>query len=262
MTPILHIPLVRLFSAVILASPAAAARHPRHVAQHDADDESADCLRLATRDAVLAGALLSGLMGGEGREFASVRLSGARTFPDDALWDLVGGPPSFPLSRQKAIALLSRLAQTGLFSAVEPRSHAQEAGVELEIALTEHPLVRSVQVHGLSEFRTEDVVEKLLEVPSNREIERRLREIRDARARECPAPLPPRAWLARVEDGEVRGGVLWQGLQTSLGRVARYLRTRGYPLARLEGELTPAGEILIEVDEGHVGSVEVRGLGG
>ena len=122
--------------------------------------------------------------------------------------------------------------------------------------------MRSVQVHGLSEFRTEDVVEKLLEVPSNREIERRLREIRDARARECPAPLPPRAWLARVEDGEVRGGVLWQGLQTSLGRVARYLRTRGYPLARLEGELTPAGEILIEVDEGHVGSVEVRGLGG
>ncbi len=261
MTPALRMPLLLLFFALMLASPAAFGRRSRHVAAQKPDD-SGECLRLASRDEVLAGALLSGSLGAEGKEFGSVRLSGERSFPDDALWDLIGGPPSVPLSREKAISLLARLAQTGLFAAVEPRSRTLpgEEKAELEIALTEHPTVRSVQVRGLSEFRTEDLLERLLEVPSSREIERRLREMRDARARECPAPLPPRAWLARAEDGEVHGGVLWQGLQAALGRVTRYLRTRGYPLARLEGELTPAGEILIEVDEGHVGAVEVRGL--
>ena len=261
MTSILHLPLLCMFSALMLASPAAAARHPRHVATQEPDD-TADCLRLGSRDAVLAGVLLTGSLGADSQEFGAVRLSGARSFPDDALWDLIGGPPSIPLTRQKATALLARLAQTGLFSAVEPRSHTLpgQEEAELEIALSEHPQIRSVQVRGLSEFRTEDVLDQLLEVPSNREIERRLEELRGARARECPAPLPPRAWLARVEDGEVHGGVLWQGLRAGLGRVMRFLMTRGYPLARLEGELTAAGEILIEVDEGHVGGVEVRGL--
>ena len=261
MTSTLQLPLLCMFSALMLASPAAATRHPRHVARQEPDD-AADCLRLASRDAVLAGALLTGSLGADSQEFGALRLSGARSFPDDALWNLIGGPPSIPLTRQKATALLARLAQTGLFSAVEPRSHPRpgQEKPELEIVLSEHPQIRSVQVRGLSEFRTEDVLDQLLEVPSNREIDRRLKELRGARARECPAPLPPRAWLARVEDGEVHGGVLWQGLQAGLGRVMRFLMTRGYPLARLTGELTAAGEILIEVDEGHVGGVEVRGL--
>src|SRR5205814_10384112 len=61
-------------------------------------------------------------------------------------------------------------------------------------------------------------------------------------------------------DGEVRSGVLWQGPRAALGRVMRYLRTRGYPLAHLEGELTTVGDLRIDVDEGRVGAVEVRGL--
>jgi len=263
MTSALRMSLGPLFSALMLASPAAAGRHPRTVAVQTPDDR-AECLRLASRDEVLAGALLSGSLGppAKDRKLGSVRLSGARSFSADALWDVVGGPPSLPLSTEEAIALVARLAQTGLFSAVEPRVRTVPGKemAELDIALTENPQIRSVQVRGLSEFRTEDVLDRLLEVPAGREIERQRREVRDARTRECPAPLPPREWLARVEDGEVRGGVLWQGLRTALGRVMRYLRTRGYPLARLHGELTPAGELLVDVDEGRVGGVEVRGV--
>ncbi len=261
----LRVPLGPLFSALILASPAAAARHPRHVAAQRSGD-AGDCLRLASRDEVLAGALLSGALGSasKDRELRPVRLSGAHSIPDGALWELVGGPPSLPLSKEEAIALVTRLAQTGLFSAVEPRINALPGAEtkELEIALTEHPTVRSVQLRGLSEFRNDDVLDRLLEVPDNRQVERSRREIRDARTHECPAPVPPRAWLARVDDGEVSGGVLWRGLRESLSRVMRFLRTRGYPLARLDGQLTPAGELVIDIDEGRVGGLEVRGLDG
>jgi len=263
MTSTLRTPLAPLFSALMFASPAAAGRHPRIIAAQKPDDPG-ECLRLASRDEVLAGALLSGSLGppGENRELGSVRLSGAVSFPDDDLWDLVGGRLSLPLSREEAIALIARLAQTGLFSGVEPRVRTLpgEEIAELDIALTENPMVRSVQVRRLSEFRTEDVLERLLEVPAASDIDRRRREVRAARTGECPAPLPPRAWLARVDDGEVRGGVLWQGLRAALGRVMRLLKTRGYPLARLEGELTPAGELLVDVDEGRLGRIEVRGL--
>src|SRR5438128_4062017 len=262
MTSALRTYLVPLFSALMFASPAAAGRHPRNVAAQRPND-SGECLRLASRDEVLAGALRSGLFGpgSKDRELGSVRLSGADSFSDDILWDLVGGPPSLPLSWEEAIALVARLAQTGLFSAVEPRIRTLPGEVAaLDIALTENPQIRSVQVRGLSEFRTEDILDRLLEVPSISEIETRRREVRDARTRECPAPLPPRVWLARVEDGEVRSGVLWQGLRPSLGRVLRYLRTRGYPLARLEGELTASGKLLVDVDEGRVRGIEARGV--
>ena len=262
MTSALRI-LIPLFIALMLTSPAAAARHLRHEAAQKPDD-AGECLRLASRDEVLAGALRSGLLGRASgdRELDSVRLSGPASLPDDDLWDLVGGSPSLPLSREEAIALAARLAQTGLFSAVEPRIHSLpgEEMAELDIALTANPEVRSVQVRGLSEFRTEDLLDRLLEAPASREIEKRRRDVRRARAGECPAPLPPREWLARIEDGEVRGGVLWQGMRAALGRVMRYLRTRGYPLARIEGELTPAGDLLIDVDEGRISGVEVRGV--
>ncbi len=250
--------LVLLFFGLMLASPAAAGGHSRKVAERP--DDTAECLRLASRDEVLAGALRWGSPWD--RAIGPVRFSGTCSFSDDALWELVGGKPSRPLSREEAIALIARLAQTGLFSAVEPRIRTLpgEEMAELDIALTENPVVRSVRVRGLSEFRTEDVLDGLLEAPAGREIETRRREVRDAGPRECPAPLPPRVWLARVDDGEVRPGVLWQGLRAALGRVMRNLRTRGYPLARLEGELSPAGELLVDVDEGHVGGVQVRGV--
>src|SRR2546421_4383237 len=101
MTSGLRMHLVPLFSALMFASPAAMGRHPRNVAAQKPDD-SGECLRLASRDEVLADSFRSGLVGParRDREFDSVRLSGATSFPEDALWDLVGGTPSFPLSRE------------------------------------------------------------------------------------------------------------------------------------------------------------------
>jgi len=263
MTSALRIPLWVLFSSLILASPAAARRHSRSAAAPK-PEESGECLRLASRDEVLASALRTLLLGPahKERDIGSLRVTGAVSFPEGGLWDLVGGPPAVPISREEAISLIARFAQTGLFSAVEPRIRPLPGDemAELEIALTENPQVRSVQVRGLSEFRTEDILDRLLDAPADRAAERRRREVREAKPRECPAPLPLRAWVARVDGGEVKSGVLWQGVRDSLGRVMRYLRTRGYPLARLEGELTPDGQLRVEVDEGRVRGIEVRGV--
>ena len=255
MTPALRTLFAPLFSALLLASPAAAG--PRRAARMAPDGRS--CLDLVPPGVLRAESLSSTPAD---REFGSVRLSGAGAVAADALWDLVGGLPSFPLSKAEAGALVSRLARSGLFAAVEPRIRTipGEERAGLDIALSENPQVRSVQILGLSEFRTEDVVDRLLDIPTVREIEASRRELRDAWNDECPAPLPPRAWLARIEDGEIRGGVLWHGLRGALGRVLDYLRMRGYPLAHLQGELTPAGDLSIDLDEGRVGDVEVRGI--
>src|SRR5262249_43911657 len=162
--------LLPLFSALMLASPAAAGRHPRKLAARTLDDPG-ECLRIASRDEVLERALRSGPLGpaSKERELGSVRFAGAIPVTEDALWEILGGPPPLPISREEAIALLARLAQSGLFSAIEPQVRALpgEERAELVISLTENPRVRSVRVRGLSEFRTEDVLDRLLEVPTN-----------------------------------------------------------------------------------------------
>ena len=226
-----------LLALLLLASPATAGRR-------DADDR---CLRLAAPgEAKLPGKIFA------------VQLAGAATLSDDLLWELVGGEPELPLSRDQAIALVARFAQSGLFSSVEPRTG--QASDELELVFTEQPQVFSVELRGLSEFRSEDVLDRLLDAPTASEVKRRSSELQDARASDCPAPLPPREWLAHVEEGQVRGGILWQGLRPALQRVLRYLRSRGYPLARLQGKLTPEGVLQLDLDEGHLGRVEVRGV--
>ena len=242
--------LIPIFLALALASPAAGAHEKRR------SDDPEECIRRATRDDVLIG---SGGLESAGRAIASVRIWG-HSIADDALWDLIGGPPDLPLSPEQGIALVSRLAQTGLFATVEPKLTVGEETSQLEIALTENPRIASVQIRGLSEFRTEDVLMRLFEVPDRRTVERRWQEVHVARPRECPAPIPPRLWLARVDDGQVRPGIAWRGFKLSLERVLRYLRSRGYPLARVEGELTAAGDLLMVVDEGRLGAVSVRGV--
>jgi hypothetical protein len=254
MTTALRLTLTTFFFALVLASPAAA-RHRRSPAPQLLP-EGSECQRLATPEGTHPLDL------GAAARFDAVRLSGAPSFTEDELWELAGGAPSLPLSKDEAVALVARLVQSGLFSAVEPRvrqAPGQEPA-ELEIALTEHLRVNAVRLHGLSEFRTEDVLADLLQAPEASEVERRSREVRGAKARECPAPLPPRAWLARLEAGEVRGGILWQGLRPALERVLRDLRNRGYALARLQGELTPGGDLIVDLDEGHLGRIEVRGV--
>ena len=236
--------------SLVLASPAAA------VSRTPVDPEDEECGRLASRDE-----RVTGMPDFDGVRNVAVRLTGIESLAEPEVWALVGGRPPGPVSRREAAALVARLALSGLFSAVTPRLVVGADGTpELEIELKENPRLTSVHVRGLSEFRSEDIVEQLIEVPTEREVKRRQEDLQQARARECPAPLPPRSWLARTKDGGVRPGILWQGLHAALTRVTRYLRTRGYPLARIEGELTPAGDLAIEIDEGRIGDVEVRGV--
>src|SRR3989442_6258825 len=137
MTSALRMSLGPLFSALMLASPAAAGRHPRNVAAQTPDDR-AECLRLASRDEVLAGALLSGSLGppGKGRELGSGRLSGTDSFSENALWDLVGVPPSLPLSWEEAILLVLRPAHAATVSPVQPRVRQQSCVVIAEVDLS------------------------------------------------------------------------------------------------------------------------------
>jgi hypothetical protein len=252
--------LVRLVCAFILASPAAAARPPRRLTSEAPRDRN-ECLQVASRDEAAAAVLRSKAFRGL-KEIASVRLLGLRAVSEDSLWQLAGGRPHNPLAPEEVVALLARLARTELFSAIAPAvTPGDDDGVgSLEVELVEHPSIRSVQVRGLSEFRTEDIVDRLLESPSRGEVERSRREVREALPRECPAPLPPLEWLARSVDGEMQPGILREGIRAALERVTRHLRNRGYPLARLDGSLGSSGVLHLDVDEGRVARVEVRGL--
>jgi hypothetical protein len=246
MTSALRIILVPFFLALFLASPAVADRH--HAKRAEKPDDLSDCSRLAG-DA--AAALDPGMAA-----VHAVRLTGAVTLSEDQLWELVGGQPTPPLSRKEAIALVARFVQSGLFVSVAPRLD----GETLTLSLTEHPQVSFVQVRGLQEFRADDIVSQLLDVPTKWEGESRKRDLLEARARECPAPLPPSSWLARVEENQVRGGILWKGAPAALLRVRKDLKVKGYPLAKIEGEVTAAGEFLVDFDEGRIGRIEVRGV--
>jgi hypothetical protein len=255
MTPALRLVLVTVLFSLLLASPAAARSHRREHAARMSDD-AAQCLDAASRDEIFAQSMRGGTLSPDSDvgPITSATLSGS-SLSDDELWNLVGGGPSLPLSRREAVALIGRLALSGLFAQVAPQVGP---GGELQIALADNPRVSSVRVTGLSEFRTEDVVDALLPPsapPSGNQV-----MMREARSRDCPAPVPPAAWLARVEENELRPGILWHGLRASLERTLRYLRSRGYPLARIEGELTAAGDLLVNVDEGRIGNIEVRGV--
>ena len=124
--------LIPLFLALVLSSPAAGAR--------GVIDDPDECLRLAERDDVLANSLPR-----DGRKIASIRLTGA-SIADDALWDLAGGPPAPPLSIDEAAALVSRLAQTGLFASVDPHVKAlpDDEVAELTVSLTENAKITAV----------------------------------------------------------------------------------------------------------------------
>src|SRR4051812_34109391 len=229
-------------AVLLLASPAAARRPTK------GGEEQTECMRIVSRDQALAETLRSEAF----RDFSepvAIRISGLQSVPEDAVWQLVGGRPRAPLSRAEAVALLARFESTGLFSGV---ALSLEDGPTLDVELTENPRLRAVRLRGLSEFRSEDVLDRLLETPSSWEVEGSRRDTRAAEPAECPAALPPRDLLARAEDGDVSAGILWKGLRGALDRVTRYLRGRGYPLARLEGSLSASGVLHLDVDEGRL----------
>jgi hypothetical protein len=201
--------------------------------------------------------------------FAGLRLSGLSTLKESDLLAALGAPGG-GLSLEQAQATAIRLWSTGAFAGLTP---SLTAGGVLVLTLEEHPVVRTVRLRGLEESQPEDLLTRLLEAPwesASTTTERKHRSRRSALRDDdddddrapgpCDALALPRALFARFERDQVRGGVIHRGLVAALERTARTLFDDGYLLARVEARLDPKGELVVEVDEGRVESLEVRGL--
>lgn len=217
----------------------------------------------------------------------SMELHGLQRLTDAQVRALIGAPVSGlpeqspatgatePLTPQRAQTFLRRLARTGLFARVEPRLRASEQGASvLEVHLEENPTVTSVELEGLQDLQARELLEELFRLPhrfpseDGDEDEDIIAMLRlDSRrgtlsvVRPCPPPRPPREWLARLERGDFRSGILLGGVAPALERTLRDLRDDGYLLASLSATLSPDGRLVVTVDEGRLESVEVQGVG-
>lgn len=267
--------------AVVAPAPtaAAAASAPARAPAKDLSREARACELLTSADGALAEAFAALRTLAQGKaSFDEVRLSGLQALREDELlvWAGVGRGP---LSLDEALVLVAQLRTSGLFAALEPGVGPGSAGgAALDLRLVEHATVRAIRVRGLQEEPTEEILARLVDAPSEREVvrsrepepreERNVRKRRRARlddeaeppAVRCPAPLPPRAWLAWMEDGALHPGVLWRGLPLALERTVGRLRDDGYLLATATADVSANGEARVELDEGRLESFEVRGL--
>lgn len=216
---------------------------------------------------------------GRGLAPMGMELRGLQRLTDAQVRKLVGAPPaddSRALSGSEVQTLLHRLARTGLFARVEPRVRVSEQGPALlEVLLTENPTVTSVEFEGLQDLRPDELRDALLVLPSRfpgvddaQDPEEQSATLRFHKRRgtlrvvtPCPMPRPPRQWLARMEAGTFRPGVMLGGLDAALERALNTFREDdGYLLATLSATLSPEGRLVVKVDEGQLEAVEVRGV--
>jgi hypothetical protein len=206
-----------------------------------------------TSDAALDEALraITFDVGGEPRPLREVRLEGLSTLGEPALWSYLGGKPDKP-DGLRATAIVKRLAGSGLFERVAPALSVQGDGVVLTIRLVEQPRLERVVFVGLTEARPGALMEVLLEPAEGAE--------RGDRKHRCQeAPVPP-GWLAAVEGDSVRPGIVRHGVRPAMERVMNRLFERGFRMATLSAELGPDGTLTVQVDEGRVRAVEIRGV--
>ncbi|GMT98286.1 hypothetical protein KH5H1_24050 [Corallococcus caeni] len=213
---------------------------------------------------------------GQGLTPTSLELRGLQRLTDPQVRKLVGAPPadaSRALTGSEVQPLLHRLARTGLFARVEPRVRVSEQGpAVLEVTLEENPTLTSVEFAGLQDLRPDDLWDALLELPSrfpdDDDTQEQVATLRIHKRHgtlrvvsPCPAPRPPRTWLARREDGTFRPGIMLGGLDAALERILKTLREdEGYLLATVSATLSPEGRLVVTVDEGRLEAVEVRGV--
>ena len=189
--------------------------------------------------------------------------------------------------RQGGEAPAITAADAAARAAAAPASPGVTAPGVLALRLVEHPRVSRATVSGLHETSADDLLSRVFEVPSAWRLEldrdpglgddhdlrpsrrsrasrlsRRARDRDDDERVRCPSPLPDPLWLARVGVGGegFQPGLAWKGLQAGVLRAVRWLRDEGYPLASARATLSAEGALAIEVDEGRVEAVEVRGL--
>ncbi|WP_223638514.1 outer membrane protein assembly factor [Corallococcus sp. EGB] len=212
---------------------------------------------------------------GRGLSPTGLEFRGLHRLTDAQVRRLVGAPSvdaSHPLTATAIQTLLHRLARTGLFARVEPRVRVSDSGPALlEVTLEEHPTVTSVALEGLQDLRPEELWDELFERPSRLSDADDEEEVATVRVHTrhgtlrivspCPPPRPSRGWLARQGSGGFRPGILLGGLDAALDRVLKTLRKDdGYLLATVSATLSPDGRLVVTVDEGHLESVEVRGV--
>ncbi|NOK19167.1 hypothetical protein [Corallococcus carmarthensis] len=226
-------------------------------------------------DATVLGALQVEV-DGRGLTPTGLELRGLQRLTDPQVRKLVGAPPtdvSRPLTATEIQTLLHRLARTGLFARVEPRVRVSDQGpAVLEITVEENPTLTSVEFEGLQDLRPDELWDALFEPHSHFPDEDDAQdEVTTLRVHKrhgtvrvvspCPPPRPPRAWLARREDGAFRPGIMLGGLDAALDRVLRTLREDdGYLLGTVSATLSPEGKLVVTVDEGELEAVEVRGV--
>ncbi|MCY1032449.1 hypothetical protein OV207_13335 [Corallococcus sp. BB11-1] len=211
-----------------------------------------------------------------------LELVGLQHLTDGQVRSLVGAPAAGstrPLSPDETQTLLRRLARTGLFARVEPRLRVSEQGPTLlEVALEENPTVTSVEVQGLQDLPPHEWTEALFPRPpgasaaDDDDDDDALEEfvatfrVQGRRATvsvsdPCPPLRPPREWLARMEQGAFRPGIVLGGLDAALERALKDLRDDdGYLLATLSATLSSAGQLVVTVDEGRLEAVDVKGV--
>ncbi|WP_254330177.1 hypothetical protein [Corallococcus exiguus] len=215
---------------------------------------------------------------GRGLTPTGLEFRGLQRLTDPQVRKLVGAPAaedSRPLTATQVQSLLHRLARTGLFARVEPRVRVSDQGPALlEVTLQENPTVTSVEFEGLQDLRPDELWGALFELSSptsdadDAEDEDEVTTLRVHKRHgtlrvvsPCPAPRPPRPWLARRDEGAFRPGIMLGGLDAALDRVLKALREDdGYLLATVSATLSPEGRLVVTVDEGQLESVEVRGV--
>jgi hypothetical protein len=185
---------------------------------------------------------------GEARSLAGIELVGLDTVREEELWRSIGCPKK-PLTFGVAADLMRALDATQAFARIEPRLRvAQSTGAVLEIHLVEHPQVRRIVVHGLTEVRDEQIVADLLGCTAT------------ATPDQPPEPQP--AWLAQLDAGTLRAGILCGGVEGAVRRAMRGLFDAGYRMADASGMLSPDGTLTIEVDEGRIAEIRLVGTAG
>ena len=206
---------------------------------------------------------------------AEIRLHGLQTVTESALWTLVAGGPARPLTTSEGAAFLARLEETGLFSDISGTLRANGGTAVLDIALKEHPVVQRVVIEGLAESRQDELLKALVAVataddgewddaaekPAAGKKSKGKEALKPAGdGQRCPPPVPPREWLARVEDKAFQPGIVWQGPAAGIQRVLGRLYGAGYLMVAADGRLDPSGVLTLTIDEGRIDSVEIQGV--
>ncbi len=181
---------------------------------------------------------------GQARPLSEVRLLGLRRVSEEQLWAVLGGRPQGPWAFERVLDVVRGLETLDSFSRIEPRLRVVDEGrVEIDIHLEEQPGVEEVRVSGLIEASESEVLGALVgPLPA---VERE------------GAPLP--SWLARIEGGVLKPGILSGGVARSVQRVIQSLFVAGRRMATVRGHLSSDGHLTLDVDEGRLGELRLVG---